>query len=80
MGRKALRQSCCHDGLHRAARDQRSDGRLVLRDTAQTSVEDMAASPDLDRHRFCNSNKPLDGFGTCGGAGWTPKTVWWVCR
>lgn len=41
-------------GGHLAIR--RSDGRFVLRETAQTSTEDMAALQDLDRHRFCNSN------------------------
>jgi UTP--glucose-1-phosphate uridylyltransferase len=35
---------------------RRSDRRLVLRETAQTSIEDMQALQDLDRHRFCNTN------------------------
>jgi UTP--glucose-1-phosphate uridylyltransferase len=33
-----------------------SDGRIVLRETAQTSKEDRAALADLDRHRFCSTN------------------------
>jgi UTP--glucose-1-phosphate uridylyltransferase len=41
-------------GGHLAVR--RADGRLVLRETAQTSPDDMAALQDLDRHRFCNTN------------------------
>jgi UTP--glucose-1-phosphate uridylyltransferase len=41
-------------GGHLARR--RSDGRLVLRETAQTSAQDQAALQDLDKHRFCNTN------------------------
>lgn len=41
-------------GGHLAVR--RSDGRLILRETAQTSAEDIAALQDLDRHRYCNTN------------------------
>ena len=41
-------------GGHFARR--RSDGRIVLRETAQTSKEDQAALADLDRHRFCSTN------------------------
>ncbi|MCW2529586.1 MAG: putative uridylyltransferase [Pseudonocardiales bacterium] len=41
-------------GGHLALR--RSDGRLVLRETAQTSSEDMASLQDLERHRYCNTN------------------------
>ncbi len=41
-------------GGHLAVR--RSDGRLILRETAQTSEEDMAALGDLNRHRFANTN------------------------
>jgi UTP--glucose-1-phosphate uridylyltransferase len=33
-----------------------SDGRIVLRETAQTSKQDRAALADLDRHRFCSTN------------------------
>ena len=33
-----------------------SDGRIVLRETAQTLEEDKAALADLDRHRFCSTN------------------------
>ncbi|MGA8211528.1 MAG: UTP--glucose-1-phosphate uridylyltransferase [Nocardioidaceae bacterium] len=33
-----------------------SDGRLVLRETAQTLEEDLAALADLSRHRFCSTN------------------------
>ncbi len=41
-------------GGHFARR--RSDGRIVLRETAQTLEEDKAALADLDRHRFCSTN------------------------
>jgi UTP--glucose-1-phosphate uridylyltransferase len=33
-----------------------SDGRIVLRETAQTSPEDQESLADLDRHRFCSTN------------------------
>lgn len=49
-----LRTPADRKGGHLAVR--RSDGRLVLRETAQTSPEDMAALQDLSRHRYCNSN------------------------
>ncbi|GAA4120719.1 UTP--glucose-1-phosphate uridylyltransferase [Nocardioides fonticola] len=41
-------------GGHFARR--KSDGRIVLRETAQTLPEDAAALADLDRHRFCSTN------------------------
>jgi UTP--glucose-1-phosphate uridylyltransferase len=41
-------------GGHFARR--KSDGRIVLRETAQTSPKDQAALADLDRHRFCSTN------------------------
>jgi UTP--glucose-1-phosphate uridylyltransferase len=41
-------------GGHLAVR--RCDGRLVLRETAQTSPEDIDALQDLTRHRYCNTN------------------------
>lgn len=41
-------------GGHFARR--KSDGRLVLRETAQTPAEDRKALADLDRHRFCSTN------------------------
>jgi UTP--glucose-1-phosphate uridylyltransferase len=41
-------------GGHFARR--RSDGRIVLRETAQTRPEDQAALADLDRHRFSSTN------------------------
>ncbi|MDF1605922.1 UTP--glucose-1-phosphate uridylyltransferase [Nocardioides sp. YIM 152315] len=41
-------------GGHFARR--RSDGRLVLRETAQTPAADLEALADLDRHRFCSTN------------------------
>jgi UTP--glucose-1-phosphate uridylyltransferase len=41
-------------GGHFARR--KSDGRIVLRETAQTSKEDQAALADLERHRFCSTN------------------------
>lgn len=33
-----------------------SDGRIVLRETAQTLPEDKAALADLSRHRYCSTN------------------------
>jgi UTP--glucose-1-phosphate uridylyltransferase len=41
-------------GGHFARR--KTDGRLVLRETAQTPDSDKAALADLDRHRFCSTN------------------------
>ncbi|MBJ7528399.1 MULTISPECIES: UTP--glucose-1-phosphate uridylyltransferase [Nocardioides] len=41
-------------GGHFARR--RSDGRIVLRETAQTLDADKDALADLDRHRFCSTN------------------------
>jgi UTP--glucose-1-phosphate uridylyltransferase len=41
-------------GGHFARR--KSDGRIVLRETAQTLDEDKRALADLDRHRFCSTN------------------------
>lgn len=41
-------------GGHLAVR--RSDGRLVLRETAQTPKEDLEALQDIDRHRYVNTN------------------------
>ena len=41
-------------GGHFARR--KSDGRLVLRETAQTLDADKDALADLDRHRFCSTN------------------------
>jgi UTP--glucose-1-phosphate uridylyltransferase len=33
-----------------------SDGRIVLRETAQTLAKDREALADLDRHKFCSTN------------------------
>lgn len=41
-------------GGHFARR--KADGRLVLRETAQTPDADKQALADLDRHRFCSTN------------------------
>ncbi|CAN5553046.1 UTP--glucose-1-phosphate uridylyltransferase [soil metagenome] len=41
-------------GGHFARR--KSDGRLVLRETAQTPPADAEALADLDRHRYCSTN------------------------
>ncbi|MFD0808277.1 UTP--glucose-1-phosphate uridylyltransferase [Nocardioides caeni] len=41
-------------GGHFARR--KADGRIVLRETAQTAKEDLAALADLDRHRFTSTN------------------------
>ena len=35
---------------------RKADRRLVLRETAQTSPEDVEGLQDLDRHRYCNTN------------------------
>jgi UTP--glucose-1-phosphate uridylyltransferase len=35
---------------------RRSDGRLVLRETAQTPAEDAGHAADLERHRYFNTN------------------------
>ena len=50
----ARRTPADRKGGHLARR--RSDGHLVLRETAQTAPEDLAALQDLDRHRYCNTN------------------------
>jgi UTP--glucose-1-phosphate uridylyltransferase len=49
-----LRTPADRKGGHLAVR--RADGRLILRETAQTSEQDMAALQDLSRHRYCNTN------------------------
>ena len=41
-------------GGHFARR--KADGRIVLRESAQTTDADKAALGDLDRHRFCSTN------------------------
>ena len=41
-------------GGHFARR--KSDGRIVLRETAQTPEQDRAALADLERHRYCSTN------------------------
>ncbi|MEO9323310.1 UTP--glucose-1-phosphate uridylyltransferase [Nocardioides sp. C4-1] len=41
-------------GGHFARR--KADGRLVLRETAQTPKHDLDALADLERHRFCSTN------------------------
>ncbi len=41
-------------GGHFARR--RNDGRIVLRETAQTPAGDQAALADLDRHKYCSTN------------------------
>jgi UTP--glucose-1-phosphate uridylyltransferase len=41
-------------GGHFARR--KADGRIILRETAQTSSSDQEALQDLDRHRFCSTN------------------------
>jgi UTP--glucose-1-phosphate uridylyltransferase len=41
-------------GGHFARR--KSDGRIVLRETAQTLPQDLEALADLDRHQFCSTN------------------------
>src|SRR5207237_6738567 len=41
-------------GGHFARR--RSDGRIILRETAQTLPQDIDALRDLSRHRYCSTN------------------------
>ncbi len=41
-------------GGHFARR--KADGRIVLRETAQTAKKDLDALGDLDRHKFCSTN------------------------
>lgn len=41
-------------GGHFARR--KADGRIVLRESAQTLPEDLESLADLDRHRFCSTN------------------------
>ncbi|MGD9958125.1 UTP--glucose-1-phosphate uridylyltransferase [Nocardioides sp.] len=41
-------------GGHFARR--KNDGRIVLRETAQTPPKDLAALADLERHRYCSTN------------------------
>jgi UTP--glucose-1-phosphate uridylyltransferase len=41
-------------GGHFARRKQ--DGRIVLRETAQTAKQDLEALADLDRHKYCSTN------------------------
>jgi UTP--glucose-1-phosphate uridylyltransferase len=53
-GEYCRRTAADRKGGHLARR--RSDGRLVLRESAQTSPEDAGAFADIDRHRFFNSN------------------------
>ena len=48
------RTSSDRKGGHFARR--KSDGRIVLRETAQTLEEDKVALADLDRHRFTSTN------------------------
>ncbi|HEX3222324.1 MAG TPA: UTP--glucose-1-phosphate uridylyltransferase [Nocardioides sp.] len=48
------RRASDRKGGHFARR--KSDGRIVLRETAQTSAEDQKALADLDRHRYCSTN------------------------
>ncbi len=49
-----LRTPADRKGGHLAVR--RSDGRLILRETAQTAPDDLEAMADLSRHRYCNTN------------------------
>ena len=53
-GEYCRRTAADRKGGHLARR--RSDGRLVLRESAQTSPADAAAFADVDRHRFFNTN------------------------
>ncbi|HEY7045552.1 MAG TPA: UTP--glucose-1-phosphate uridylyltransferase [Nocardioidaceae bacterium] len=60
-----LRTPADRKGGHLAVRVD--DGRLVLRETAQTSPEDADALADISRHRYCNTNNlwlDLDALAT----------------
>lgn len=50
----AARTAADRKGGHLARR--RADGRLVLRETAQTADADLDALQDVDRHRYFNTN------------------------
>lgn len=50
----AARTAADRKGGHLARR--RADGRLVLREVAQTADDDLDAFQDIDRHRFFNTN------------------------
>ncbi|MFT3854361.1 MAG: UTP--glucose-1-phosphate uridylyltransferase [Ilumatobacteraceae bacterium] len=50
----AARTAADRKGGHLARR--RADGRLLLRETAQTADADLAALQDVDRHRYFNTN------------------------
>jgi UTP--glucose-1-phosphate uridylyltransferase len=69
----ALRTPADRKGGHLAIRH--ADGRFVLRETAQTSPQDISALEDLTRHRYCNTNNLWvdlevlrDLLDSCGGA------------
>ncbi len=49
-----LRTPSDRKGGHFARR--KADGRIVLRETAQTPKEDAEALADLDRHKYCSTN------------------------
>jgi UTP--glucose-1-phosphate uridylyltransferase len=49
-----IRTPADRKGGHLAIR--KADARLILRETAQTSPQDIDALQDLDRHRYCNTN------------------------
>ena len=49
-----LRTASDRKGGHFARR--KADGRIVLRETAQTLPQDQDALADLDRHRYCSTN------------------------
>jgi UTP--glucose-1-phosphate uridylyltransferase len=54
MLESCVRTPADRKGGHLAVR--RSDGRMILRETAQTAPEDLESMADLSRHRYCNSN------------------------
>ena len=65
-------------GGHFARRKE--DGRIVLRETAQTAKKDLEALGDLDRHKFTSTNNlwfdlVRDARGARRGA-----TACWACR
>ncbi|HEX6255312.1 MAG TPA: UTP--glucose-1-phosphate uridylyltransferase [Euzebyales bacterium] len=58
-GRPFASESCRRTGMDRKGGHlarRRSDGRLVLRESAQTRPRDADAFADIERHRFFNTN------------------------
>ena len=65
-------------GGHFAA--PQSDGRLVLRESAQTLPEDQEALADLDRHQYCSTNNLWFDLRRDAARRSTPATASSGCR